>query len=304
MGLGDAPADVLPAATTLPSLAQQLADDLDCATVAMRYSVEADFAEHLLLALYERLLAKHQPLPGALQLALTDALKGDGKFAPPALSSVTPLLFGTNAADLTLFASPRRVDFEAPVTGLFNFPSEPERFVGRLQPMLHASHALAPESAQRGVLLYGMAGSGQDHLRRRVAYRHERDRFTGYVWHKAPNEGDDITSSLLNFMMDLETQLDVHDQPFVGTIDDPDTFKRRTLPRLKTMLANNAILIVIDNVESLLTAADNWRDPRWGQLLEALQTHDWFIARDCHLAPPTGEFERLHPPHWRRPSTR
>jgi tetratricopeptide (TPR) repeat protein len=42
------------------------------------------------------------------------------------------------------------------------------------------------------------------------------------------------------------------------------------LPRLRELLAANDVLIVLDNLETLLTPEGTWRDPRWGLLLTAL----------------------------------
>ena len=85
----------------LPSLAQGLARSLDCAVLGMRYRVGDDFARDSVLALYRLLLEKGRALPEALQLALADTLK-DGRPRAPALSWVTPVLFGPRAADLRL----------------------------------------------------------------------------------------------------------------------------------------------------------------------------------------------------------
>ncbi|MCA9941705.1 MAG: CHAT domain-containing protein, partial [Anaerolineales bacterium] len=52
--------------TELPSLAQDLVAGLDCAALAMRYPVGDAFATDLMLALYDKLLDKGQPLPAAL----------------------------------------------------------------------------------------------------------------------------------------------------------------------------------------------------------------------------------------------
>lgn len=138
----------------LPSLAQSLARSLDCAVLGMRYQVGDDFARESVLAVYERLLEKEQPLPAALQLALGGVLRGDGALPSPPLSLVTPILFGPRAADLRL-AVPRPAavpSFQLRAAGMLHFPPPPERFVGRLRPMLRASQALAPESALRGVV--------------------------------------------------------------------------------------------------------------------------------------------------------
>src|SRR3990172_863646 len=94
---GDAPPDAPADATTLPSLAQRLAAELDCAALAMRYPVGDDFATALGLELYDALLDKRQPLPGALQTALADALDPRRDPYEPGFSRITPILFGTPA---------------------------------------------------------------------------------------------------------------------------------------------------------------------------------------------------------------
>src|SRR3989304_8844 len=93
----DVGADV-PSALALPSLAQRLAAELDCAVLAMRSPVGDDFATALGLELYDALLDKHQPLPGALQTALGDALDPRRDPYQPGFSRITPILFGTPAA--------------------------------------------------------------------------------------------------------------------------------------------------------------------------------------------------------------
>ena len=52
-------------------------------------------------------------------------------------------------------------------------------------------------------------------------------------------------------------------------IDHTEQF-RDWLPRLAEVLENNGVLIVLDNLESLLTKAGAWRDERWELLIEAL----------------------------------
>ena len=95
--------------------------------------------------------------------------------------------------------------FALPQTGLgIGFPEEPPRLVGRVQPLLRASQALAPASGMRGVLFYGMPGAGKTACALELAYRHERERFQGQVWYHAPEEGADgqrprIGQELFNF---------------------------------------------------------------------------------------------------------
>jgi hypothetical protein len=254
-------------ATTLPSVAQALASGLDCAVLAMRYPVEDGFATRLVTGLFERMLGKKRSLPDALQLAL-EAAGSDS-----ALSLVTPVLVGGRAADLKLVPPPALPDFALPAVGLFEFPPEPEHFVGRLKPMLEASGALAPEGAHRGVLFYGMAGAGKTSCALELAYRHERGRFTGYVWYQAPNEGDDIGTALASFLDAMEDQLNIEKGALLANLADPDAFKKRTLPRLKGLLQARAVLIAIDNAEGLLTSSNGWRDLLWGDVMATLLDH-------------------------------
>ena len=261
------------ARTLLPSLAQILAERLDCAALAMRYPVGDAFATDLTLSLYASLLDRGQALPAALQLALEDALGADHR--PPPLSPATPILVGPAAADLMLAppAAPPGV-FALPRTGLeIAFPAEPERFVGRLQPMLRASQALAPHSKMRGVLFYGMPGAGKTACALELAYRHEHGRFEGYVWHRAPEADSDIAPALFNLMQDIQTQLNAPDLGLTTALDDPKHFRAYTLPRLRALLQQHALLLVLDNLETLLTESGKWRDPLWGDVVAALLAH-------------------------------
>jgi tetratricopeptide (TPR) repeat protein len=269
----DAPAQTK---SVLPSLGQRLAEELDCAVLAMRYPVLDDFAAELVLTLYDRLLEKKQPLPQALQLALDDALDASHNPQRPTFSRLTPLLFGARAADLRLQAPTRpHTSFALPETGLSHFLKEPERFVGRLLPMLNASQALAPQSGKTGVLFHGMAGAGKTSCALELAYRYDPqnvERFTAFVWHKAPEENHDIVAALTQFALSLENQLPGLE--LVGLMDDPQKFQRLALPRLRALLESRSILLVLDNLEGLLTARGEWRDPRWGDLLRALLDHN------------------------------
>jgi tetratricopeptide (TPR) repeat protein len=45
------------------------------------------------------------------------------------------------------------------------------------------------------------------------------------------------------------------------------------MPRLRRLLADAGVLVVLDNLETLLTPAGAWRDPRWEPLIGALTAH-------------------------------
>lgn len=260
--------------TALPSIAQTLSEQLDCAALAMRYPVGDDFSIRLTRGLYARLFDQRQALPHALQLALADATQPDFCADNPPLSLITPVLLGARAEDLQIAPPKKPASLEMPVVaGLANFEPEPQHFVGRLMPMLRASNALARTSDLRGVIFYGMAGAGKTSCALELAYRHERDRFQGYVWHKAPIVGADISNALVNFLLDIENQLGLSELALTAFVDEPAKFKARTLPRLREFLAHNAILICADNLESLLTPTNGWRDEKWGWLMDALLDH-------------------------------
>ncbi|HEX8454871.1 MAG TPA: NB-ARC domain-containing protein [Longimicrobium sp.] len=279
VGLGDAPArgeaGVEAVGTVLPSLALALSEKLECAALAMRYPVGDVFATELMISLYGKLLDRRRPLPDALNLALEDAL-ADAAARPP-LSMATPILVGPLAAGLKLVpGSLPGLGFDSlPAVGLgIGFPPEPERFVGRMQPMLRASRALAPRSPQRAVLFYGMAGAGKTACALELAYRHEQGRFKGYVWYSAPQEGSDVSTAFFALMQDIQSQLNAPQLGLTATLNDPEQFRRLTLPRLRALLQQNSLLLVLDNLETLLTPAGEWRDPLWGELMAVLVSHE------------------------------
>ncbi|MGH8895872.1 MAG: CHAT domain-containing protein, partial [Egibacteraceae bacterium] len=258
------PAAAEPDGAALPALEATLG----CAVLAMRYPVADEFAIGLAARMYGLLLGKGQPLPRALQLALPKAVAGLGEAA--ALSAATPALFGTLAADLRLLPpAGKPVVFDEAETKLAGFPADPKRFVGRVGPLARANAALAPGSGHSGVLFVGMAGAGKTACALELAYGHEQG-FARLVWHKAPDEGRDVTSALTNLAMDLERKLPgLH---LVEHVEDPAGLAA-FLPQLTEWLERHRVLVVVDNVESLLTKQGDWRDPRWSMIVGALAGH-------------------------------
>ncbi len=258
-------------AEPLPALAAELVQRLDCAVLAMRYPVIDDFAIALAGQLYDLLLGRGQPLARALQLALPRVVGQAPTAAVPALSVATPALFGARAVELRL-APPAGgpLVFDTMVTKLAGFPPEPVRFVGRVGPMARANAALAPGSQHSGVLLHGMAGAGKTACALELAYGHEQA-FGVLVWHKAPDEGHDITAALANFALDLDRKLP--GLQLAHLVDDQAALAG-FLPTLTEFLERTRVLIVLDNLESLLSERGDWRDERWGLVVDALVGHD------------------------------
>jgi tetratricopeptide (TPR) repeat protein len=261
-------AAALEAFEAAPTVARALVRTLDCAVLAMRYAVEDEFAIALAGAVYDRLFLQRQSLPRATQRALSAAVGDDGS-AAGALSMVTPALFGAKAAELEL-VPPRgpAAHFVVEETGLAHFPREPEHFVGRVNAMTRASAALAADSEKSGILFHGMAGAGKTSCAVELAYHHQAAaRFQAFVWYSAPEPDKDIALALRDFALAMEKQLPGF--KMVHVVDRVETFKD-WLPHLTEMLESNGVLIVLDNLESLLTEFERWRDERWGLLIDAL----------------------------------
>jgi tetratricopeptide (TPR) repeat protein len=254
---------------SLPAVAAALVDRLDCAVLAMRYPVVDDFAIELARSFYGLVLGKGQPVTRALGITLPRVAPWPPTGGAPAISIATPVLFGARAGDLSLVPPagwPVGLDTER--ENMAGFPEQPQRFVGRVGPMTRATTALAPCSGRSGVLLHGMAGGGKTACALELAYTHQHS-FRLLAWHQAPPEGADIAGALAEFALSLERQLGLK---LVHAVTSTDTL-REVLPGVTEALEQHRVLIVLDNIESLLTDTGTWRDQRWALLIEALTSH-------------------------------
>ena len=234
----------------VPVLAAALVERLDCAVLGMRFPVVDDFAIALNKELYGLLIGQGQPLAAAVGIALPDLVAGEATPACPALSAGTPALFGGRAVDLVL-AAPQGTPlvFDAERTKLAGFPAQPDRFVGRVGVMVRANAALAERCGASGVLFYGMAGAGKTACALELAYTQE-DNFRVLAWYKAPDEGHDITTALTDLALVLESKLP--GLKLAHLLDDADALGA-FLPALTEFAERSRVLVVIDNIESLLT---------------------------------------------------
>jgi tetratricopeptide (TPR) repeat protein len=250
-------------------IAHRVARELDCAVVAMRYPVTDEFAIALAGELYDGLFHLDLPLDRALPRAVRTAAGDQPSLSRPAISIATPTLLGTRTAGLLLTppgGAPLRRSMMA------HFPPEPERFVGRTRVMAAASAALAPDSGHTAVLFHGMAGAGKTACALELANRHEKVFAGGLVFWQAPTRDDEFGGALANLASEMEKQLSDHGFTMVDKIATVDSL-RAFLPRLSRLLADNGLLLVLDNLETLLTPEGRWRDPRWVELLAALTGH-------------------------------
>lgn len=261
-----------PGTAQVPGLARALARELDCAVVAMRYPVTDDFAIAFGNVFYDRLLGRGQSADVAVARASATAAGPAPSASRPATSVCTAGVFGIRARGLELAAPLGQPRLDPAEQRMAYFPDEPERFVGRTDAMVAASAALAPGSARTAVLLHGMAGGGKTACALELAYRHQ-DGFAAAAFWQAPTRDDQWQGALAAFAQQLEIQLGDYGfsmSGHIGTMAALSAF----LPRLRRLLRNQGILLVLDNMETLLDPAGTWRDPRWGALTEALTGHD------------------------------
>ena len=67
--------------------------------------------------------------------------------------------------------------------------------------------------------------------------------------------------------------MDVPEVPLIAIAGADDAKFAANLPRLSRFLEQRSVLIVLDNLESLLRENGQWRDPRWEKLIAALVNH-------------------------------
>ena len=253
------------------ALATELSDKLRCAVLAMRFPVVDEFATALARRLYDLLARQGQLLTQALSMALRDTVSDPPTAACPALSAGTPALFGSCAVNLRLAAPRRRrgESYDPAAQKLAAFPPQPDQLVGRTAMMAQASAALAEHSGNTGVLLYGMPGGGKTACAVELAYTHEHA-FERLVWFKAPDEGLDTAGALTDFALAMEAALPGLQ---IAHVLDTPTSAAAVLPQLMEMCDHTRMLIVVDNIDSLMCGEEQWRDDQWRQVMAALCGH-------------------------------
>jgi tetratricopeptide (TPR) repeat protein len=169
--------------------------------------------------------------------------------------------------DVGLSAAPESAG-ELPAAVIVGFPAEPTWFVGRAEVMAAASIALASAGGPTAVVLHGVAGAGKTTCAVELAYRH-RGAFGALVFWSAPADPDLAGDALRLLALALETQLADHG---LALVEETVTQERweKFLPRLTAIFTDAEVLLTLDNLDSLLTAEGQWRDPRWASFIDAL----------------------------------
>jgi tetratricopeptide (TPR) repeat protein len=157
------------------------------------------------------------------------------------------------------------------VEAMAAFPAKPTRFVGRAEVMAAARTALAPGSGRTAVVFHGIAGAGKTTCAVELAYHHQRA-FRGLAFWSAPTDPDQFGEALRLLAVALEAQLG---RDRLAMVQETATLERtgNFLPTLTAVFADAGLLLVLDNLDILLTPEGQWRDRRWVGLISALTDH-------------------------------
>jgi hypothetical protein len=264
-------------ASGLPA-ARKLSERLGCAVVTVRFPVTEDFARAYFLELYRLTIVSGQSLADAAAMASVEVARASPPIECPASALTAPAVFGSRAVRLKLAAPPGKSvifnPFELQLAGFTEPP--PERFVGRDDVMRRASIALAPGSGFSGVLVHGMPGAGKTSCLLELAYSHDAldvdGAFPVMIWHRVSTDAEkNIKESLQQFAQSIEDKIEGF--PLSGVLDDEEALKTR-LAMMTEYFKRQRVLVVLDNIEPLLAPNCNWRDERWGLVIDALTSHD------------------------------
>jgi hypothetical protein len=160
---------------------------------------------------------------------------------------------------------------EPTVEAMVGFPVRPKRFVGRAEMMAAAGSVLDSVSGRTALVFHGTAGAGKTACAVELAYRH-RGTFDLLVFWSAPPDPDQSGDALRLLALELEARLGSYGFTLVDEITTPQRLQS-FLPTLTAAFADAGALLVLDNLETLLTPDGRWRDPRWALLIGALTDH-------------------------------
>ena len=280
---GAPPLAVASDSTSAGALAAKLARSLNCAVLGMRYPVSEQFAATFTREVYRLMLDKGQPLAQARAWALAEEAQRPATPERPALSLVTPALFGAPGLTLTLRAPERA---EPPSFGYWatkkaSVPGRPPRFVGRVGPMTQLGKALDTDSRGATVVIEGMEKIGKTALALEAVHW-QASGFQVVAWHEFKRDAGSAARGLAETLRAKINGLDV------SQVDGTDAEARDFAGRLSAYFARVRVLLVLDNADAELTDAGYWRDDRLALLVNAMTGHDgWgrvIVTTRCPIA--------------------
>lgn len=184
---------------------------------------------------------------------------------------IRPTRSDASAVDLPLEFPVAKPILDAPADTTSRFPAQPTRFVDRAETMAAAGAVVDLTSECTAVVLQGMAGVGKTTCAVELAYRHQHV-FDMLVFWSGPTDPDQFGDALRLLAEGLDAQLGDHGLAMAGEIATPQRLKD-FLPTLTAVLTKMRVLLVLDNLDAVLTSDGQWRDLRWVPLIGALTGH-------------------------------
>jgi len=279
-------------AANLEPLALDLARRLACAVVAMRHPVKDAFHSTFNERLYQQLLGTSASVDQAVASARYAAVNG---IESDPSGMCAPAIYGGSAVGLAITPPQSKPTFDLDQSPVAYLPDEPDQFIGQNDAMTAASRALAPDSSQSGVVFCG--GTGKTWCASELAHRH-KEAFEALVYWQFPN-GRSFADGFALLAEAWERQLGRYGFSMVQEVRTSNALEAY-LPKLRVLLRNHGLLLILDGLDPLLTESGKWRDPRWPDLVDVLIGHGGesrvvFTSREipARLEPPLVEVQRI-----------
>ena len=254
-----APATSGPADAHMTEAAAEFARALDCAVLTFRHPACDGFARDFTEALFRNLLSRKQPLADAVMLA-NQAVCARIAHVHGWCCRPGPALFGPGAVGLSL-NPPERQQHSYSVNQLKMVSVPGEDKILHTAPVDQyrlAESALKEDSPQRGVVYLGSATHTFSYALELV---HEhKDYFQKVVWYAGPGSFDELTSALDQKLIGLEMARQTNSLDAL----------RNFAPKLSELLRESLVILVLADVDQLLTSDGNWVDESWKLVVEAM----------------------------------
>jgi hypothetical protein len=173
--------------------------------------------------------------------------------------------------DLSLAPPDRRdqLNFDVSQLRMASFPPQPTESHAPMKLLARAGDVLKSGSNYRGIWFEG-ASADTETCAVELSYEHKLD-FATLVWHKVSDTAADVGGAFDELVRSLDDQLNgLHMAEQVGS----EQALRAFAPRLTELLGMRLVLVVLADVDMLLTAEGFWKDRSWKLIIEAMYAHN------------------------------